>query len=156
MGRSPSTRTLFLPLILTFLLLLAGCQRSARAPITLSPEHLDLRMQYAQLHPEDPFLESIEGQEIRKGMNPTQVYLAWGRPIHRFKAKAEQKWVYEFTEDENVQPRLVAHLTFEKEALVRWRIEHSYVFFVDPETGTVEGDDFGDLRDLGGGKRPGR
>lgn len=157
MSRSSSVRKLHLLLIaLAILLFVGGCQRSARAPITLDAEHLDLRGQYAQLHPDDPFLDAIEGQEIRKGMNPTQVYLSWGRPIHRFKAENEQKWIFEFSENEDAQPKLVAHLFFERESLVRWRIDHSYVFFVDPDTDTAGGDDFGDLRDLGTGKQPGR
>jgi hypothetical protein len=152
MGQVFSSRTL---LLLVAVVILGGCQRSAHAPITLDAEHLDLRLQYAQLYPESPHLDAIDKQEIRKGMNPTQVYLAWGPPVHRFKAEGEQKWIYEFSEKVAGQPKLVAHLFFERKELMHWRIDHSYVFFLDTETGTSTGDEFKDLPDLGGSKQPG-
>ncbi len=137
------------------LLGLGGCKRSAKAPIVLSPEHVALRAQYAESHPDDPFLDTIATQEILKGMTPTQVYLSWGRPVHRIKGADEQKWIYEFTEDPEVQPKKVAHLFFERGLLVRWFVDRSYIFLLDPESGSGGADDFRDLPDLRGSKQPG-
>jgi hypothetical protein len=152
MGQVFSSRTL---LLLVAVFILGGCQRSARAPIELDADHMDLRLQYAQLYPESPYLDAIDKQEIRKGMNPTQVYLAWGPPVHRFKAEGEQKWIYEFSEKVEGQPKLVAHLFFERKELMHWRIDHSYVFFIAPEASPSSTDEFKDLPDLPRSKRPG-
>lgn len=143
--------------ILALLLALPlGCQRSAKAPVQLDAELSDLRVQYAETYPDDPFLPTIAENRIVEGMGPTQVFLAWGRPVHRFKGDGAQKWIYEFSENAEAQPKTVAHLFFEHGELIRWKIDHGFVFFLDPETQADTPEDFGDLPGLGSPKQPDR
>jgi len=148
-------RRLFLLLLLGALLAIAGgCRRQLRAPVNVDPAVLEIREQYAAMNPDDPFLDAIAEQKLRKGMSPTQVYLAWGRPVHRFKGEGQQKWIYEFSEDPNTQPKTITHLFFEKEKLVRWKVNRGYVYFLDPESAGDSADDLRDLPGLGSSKQP--
>ena len=138
--------------LITFLMGLSGCRRTLKAPMAVSPEVEPLRAKYATLYPDDPLMDSIHASTLHRGMSPTQVYVAWGRPLHRFKTDAGQKWIYEFSEDPESQPKTIAHLFFEDDELLRWKVDRGYVYFLEPESGGSGADEFRDLPDLGSPK----
>ncbi|MBN2172161.1 MAG: outer membrane protein assembly factor BamE [Candidatus Krumholzibacteriota bacterium] len=141
-----------LPLLL--LLALTGCRQSLRAPVAIDPEIEQLRRQYASSNQNDPFLENMDRSEVRRGMNPTQVFLAWGRPLYRVKSEHQQRWTYEFREGPLPQPRTLIYLFFRDTRLVEWQVDRGHVFFSDPDTPRESRDDFGDLPGLNTGKQP--
>jgi outer membrane protein assembly factor BamE (lipoprotein component of BamABCDE complex) len=126
---------------------LLACSPVLRSPVPAAPEHLDLRTRYFALHPEDPFRAAIEADELRTGMSPTQVYLAWGRPLERVKSERTQRWLYEFREPNpgEGQPAVVARLFFEDGLLVAWQRDRHTVDF---RQRAGDPDPLADLRDL--------
>lgn len=148
-----------LVLALLFSALIAGlssCRKSLRAPVRIDPAIEKYRSNHEKDYPEDPFLPAIKRSEIHLGMSPLQVFLAWGRPVQRRKGDHEQMWIYEFSDDPEAQPKTIAHVFFEDELLVRWKMDRGYVYFVEPDAGGVSADDFGDLPDAGSAKQPDR
>ncbi|MCP4546487.1 MAG: hypothetical protein GY835_08495 [bacterium] len=139
-----------LTLMLTLpVLILCGCNHSLKAPIDLDPSLQDVQNDYARIHPDDPFIESIQKQELVYGMTPTHVFLAWGRPLHREKDGEEQKWLYRFDENTPEQPKQVTHLKFEDGLLTEWHVNHGFVYFLESVTNDGEPtDNFEDLPNL--------
>lgn len=120
---------------LLLIALLASCAATVRSPQSPSPELLALRERF--LAADDPFHASIVAGELQRGMSPTQVYLAWGRPLKGTKDQREQRWIYEFRDlgAGEAQPPLVTRLLFVDDRLVRWRSEHGYVQLPDTPHG---------------------
>ncbi|MBM4117126.1 outer membrane protein assembly factor BamE [bacterium] len=122
----------------SFLLLslLASCAATVRSPQPPSDELLALRQRY--LPAEDPFRESILAGELQRGMSPTQVYLAWGRPLRGTKDDREQRWTYEFRDPgaPEAQPPLVTRLLFVDGRLLRWRSERGFMQLQDTPRGS--------------------
>ena len=87
-------------------------------------------------------------------MNPTQVFLAWGRPLYRVKSEGQQRWTYEFREGPQPQPRTLIYLFFRNARLVEWQVDRGHVYFSDPDAPRDSRDDFGDLPGLTPGKQP--
>jgi hypothetical protein len=128
-------------------LTLTGCAPVLRAPLPAVPEQLDLRERYFTLHPDDPQRAAIMAGELRAGMTPTQVYLAWGKPIERIKHERDQRWLYEFRESRvgEGQPAVVIRLFFVDGHLARWqRVRH----VADFRQRSTDADPLGDLHDL--------
>ncbi len=144
-------KTLFCSAFLIGIVSLSACSKVLLSPAQLDAKHLELRGRYAESYPDDKYLEQILAQRIEIGMNPTQVFLAWGKPFHRFKDGNAQKWIYEFGEEgllEN-QPKTVTHLFFEKDNLVRWKHDHGYVYFHGEDPGADFTDELKDLPSAG-------
>jgi hypothetical protein len=131
------------------LLVLAApaCTPVLRSPMTASSEQIALRDRYFALHPDDPFREAILSGELRQGMSPTQVFLAWGLPFQRVKTEQEQRWVYEFREPNlgEGQPAVVARLFFVEDRLVRWQRDRRGADF---RQRAQDAEPPGDLREL--------
>lgn len=153
MIRSPRRAIRILP-PLVLLATLVGCRQSLRAPVEIDPEIVELRRQYATTNQSDPFLEAMADGEVRRGMNPTQVFLTWGRPLYRVKGEDRQRWTYEFREGPRPQPRTLIYLFFRDERLVEWQVDRGHVFFSDPDSPGESPDDFGDLPGLTPDKQP--
>ncbi len=144
-----------LNLICSALLLLVvmapACTKTLRSPVQVDASHLELRDRYVSAFPDDAYLPQIIEQDIVIGMNPTQVFLSWGKPFHRFKDGGAQKWIYEFSDEgllEN-QPKTVTHLFFEQDELVRWKHDHGYVYFHSEDPGADFTDELKDLPSAG-------
>lgn len=124
-------------LLSSFLLLalLGSCASTVRSPQPPSAELLALRERY--LSADDPFHAAILAGELQRGMSPTQVYLAWGRPLKGTKDEREQRWIYEFREPGagEAQPPLVTRLQFVDGRLLRWRSERGYIQVPDAPRG---------------------
>ena len=126
---------------------LPGCTPVLRAPLPAEPALVDLRERYFALHPDDPQRAAILADELRLGMSPTQVYLAWGKPLQRTKSEHEQRWLYEFRESNagQGQPAVVARLFFKDGLLTRWqRVRYT----ADFRSRSTDVDPLGDLHDL--------
>jgi hypothetical protein len=127
--------------MITLFLSLSACSLTPHSTLTVSDEVKVWRSQYRAEKPDDPFLPSVEKQTLQKGMSRVHVLLAWGRPKHReLQAdRSAENWVYDLTEEPEIQPRKLAHLFFERQrdelVLVRWRLDRGYLYFVDPEKG---------------------
>ncbi len=124
-----------------------ACSPVLRSPLPAAPEHVALRDRYFALYPDDPYRDNIQAGELRQGMNPTQVYLAWGRPLQRIKTEHEQRWVYEFREPNpgEGQPAVIARLFFENGLLTHWQRDRNTVDF---RQRAMDSDPLGDLHDL--------
>jgi len=120
-------------IILSCLVLASSCVRSLKAPMALDPALQEMCDDYLRLNPDDPFLEQIKAQKLTKGMNPTQVFLSWGRPLYREKSGDSQRWLYEFDVEQLMLPKRVAELFFEKGSLHDWRLKRGFVFYIDPD-----------------------
>jgi len=133
--------------ILALIALAPACTPVLRAPLPAPSELVAQRDLYFAVHADDPFREPILAGELRQGMNPTQVFLAWGPPFQRFKTPREQRWTYEFREPNagEGQPAVVAQLFFEDGLLVRWRRDRHTVDF---RQRPADADRTGDLRTL--------
>ncbi len=138
-------------LICSALLLVAvmasACSKTLRSPVQVDASHLELRDRYVSTFPDDAYLSQIIEQDIVIGMNPTQVFLSWGKPFHRFKDGDAQKWIYEFSDEglQENQPKTVTHLFFEQDELVRWKHDHGYVYFHSEDPGADFSDELKDL-----------
>jgi len=121
---------------LLLLTLLSSCAATVRSPQPPSAELLALRERY--LTADDPFRAAILAGELQRGMSPTQVFLAWGRPLRGNKDEREQRWLYEFREPGagEAQPPLVTRLLFVDGRLLRWRSERGYIQVPDAPRGT--------------------
>ncbi|MCB1161921.1 MAG: hypothetical protein R3C71_05015 [Candidatus Krumholzibacteriia bacterium] len=135
--------------------LLTSCARSLRSTAQVDPEHEALRLRYLEKYPDDPFRDAILAQTVRKGMTPTEVYLAWGKPLHRFKKDSHQNWLYEFKDSAagDGQPSTVCRLFFVDGVLTQWRRDRHFVYFEQPESEFTIPAEIESLRDLEGGKR---
>ncbi len=137
--------------LLLLIVLVSACGKFLRSPVQVDASHLERRNRYVEAFPDDVYLPHIIEQKIVIGMNPTQVFLSWGKPFHRFKDGDAQKWIYEFGDEgllEN-QPKTVTHLFFEQDELVRWKHDHGYVYFHGEDPGADFSDELKDLPSAG-------
>lgn len=141
-------------LVLAILFGLPSCATVLRAPGPPPPEHINFRDTYLAKYPEITQREAILAGELRRGMSPAQVYLAWGAPLHRIKGEGVQRWIYEYSEPGagEEQPSVVTHLFFKGDKLVRWRRDRHYVDFRDTQTESELGVDLRDLPQPDGAK----
>lgn len=121
---------------LLLLALVSSCAATVRSPQSPSADLIALRERY--LAADDPLRADILAGELQRGMSPTQVYLAWGRPLRGRKDGREQRWVYEFREPGagEAQPPLVTRLLFVDGRLLRWRSERGFIQVPDARGGT--------------------
>ena len=142
--------------VLTLLIAVLGlgaCHQTLRAPVKIDPDIEEVRDKYRTLYPDDPYLVDIARSELRKGMSPTQVYVAWGLPMQSSKSDKGRNWLYEFSSPPETQPKTVAHLFFEKDKLVRWRVVRGYVYFLDPQSKSAAATEIKDLPSLSTSKQ---
>ncbi len=142
---------LAMPILALMALVLVGCSQMLHSPIEPDTDHANYRTAYATHYPDDPHLELIEAQAIRKGMSPRQVLASWGRPIHSFPQKDKEMWIYEFSDDgsPDSQPKTITHLFFERDKLVRWKRDRRYVDLTAEPTDVDYSHELGDLKDPG-------
>jgi hypothetical protein len=147
----PKRLTLLCTTLLALVVLTPACTKFLRSPVQVDAIHIELRERYIAAYPDDLYLEQIVEQKIVIGMNPTQVFLSWGKPFHRFKDGDAQKWIYEFSDDGLMdnQPKTVTHLFFEQDELVRWKHDHGYVYFHGEDPGADFTDELKDLPSTG-------
>ena len=116
---------LFAAPFLFILLVVGGCSPHLKSLEPQRHEILEARESY-----EGEWLEAISVQEIYRGMNATEVYLSWGEPQHRFRDRAEEKWIYFFPNEIPEQPGRVVRLYFKKSILCKWSVDRGFPEFV--------------------------
>jgi len=102
-----------------------GCSPHLKSLEPPRHEILEARESY-----EGEWLEAISVQEIYRGMDATEVYLSWGRPQHRFRDRAEEKWIYYFPSEITGQPGRVIRLFFKNGILSKWSVDRGFPEFM--------------------------
>jgi len=108
------------------LVALTGCTSYLKSTQLPDEDILQVREDY-----DSPWNKAIDEHEVRKGMDATDVYFSWGRPMHRLRTGENERWIYVFDEEEN-QPTQVVWLFFENGKLRKWTIDRGYMEFINP------------------------
>jgi outer membrane protein assembly factor BamE (lipoprotein component of BamABCDE complex) len=140
------SKSVLLSTVLFLLLFMSACQQALYSQVELAPDVIAARQGY-----ESSWLSSIEKQEVRRGMSTTDVYLSWGKPLHRFRAENREKWIYIEEDSADDQPRRITRLFFVDGNLAKWSVDRGFVDFME-DTGTSSVKDTAGQRPLEGGK----